>query len=441
VTNEAPVGRLRAGVRRLLTPYGTSPPFSRRSQAFDAVLALSLALIAIAAGAGDAPDIERSAVPFDRPGGLPPEPPVPPGGWDRELFLPIEQHQTGWGFVMLLVVLPLLLRRRYPLGVLWMVLCMAPLVADYHAALRLSFYACVIAAYTAAVFSPYRVPALASLPVAALVYSGLQAEAVPTVSADSVPFLILIPIAVAADGLRRWKRHADEGRARLTELEGEQAEALRRATEHERARIARELHDVVTHNVSVMVIQAGAARKVMADEPEQAREALLAVEAGGRAAMTELRHVMGLLTMDSAGPDPAGAADLTPQPGLDRLGELVDRVRDSGMPVALTMTGRPRPVPSGIELAAYRVVQEALTNTVKHAAGAAATVLVEWRTDRLRVQVTDTGGAPRTPVAAGAGHGLIGLRERLAVYGGTLHTGRRVSGGYRVDARIPLEAP
>ena len=435
------MGRLRAGVRRLLTPSGTLAPFSWRSQAFDTVLALSLALIAIAAGGGDAPDIERTAVPFDRPRGMPPEAPVPPGGWDRELFLPIEQHQTGWGVVMLLVVLPLLVRRRYPLGVLWMVLCMAPLVADYHAALRLSFYACVIAAYTAAVFSPYRVPALASLPVAALVYSGLQAEAVPTVSADSVPFLILIPIAVAADGLRRWKHHADEGRARLTELEREQAEALRRATEHERARIARELHDVVTHNVSVMVIQAGAARKVMANEPEQARDALLAVEAGGRAAMAELRHVMGLLTMDSAGPDPAGAADLTPQPGLDRLGALVDRVRNSGLPVELTMAGSPRPVPSGIELAAYRVVQEALTNTVKHAAGAAAAVLVEWGTDRLRVQVTDTGGAPRTPVAAGAGHGLIGLRERLAVYGGTLHTGRRVSGGYRVDAQIPLEAP
>ena len=224
-----------------------------------------------------------------------------------EPFLPIEHDQAGWTVVMLLVVvLPLVLRRRYPLAVLWIVLGTAPLVSDYDAALRLSFYACVIAAYTAAVYSPYRVPALASLPVAALLYTQLREPAVPTVPDDAVPFLILIPIAVAADGLRRWKRRADEGRARLSTLEREQAEALRRAAEHERARIARELHDVVTHNVSVMVIQAGAARKVMDATPDQAREALLAVEAGGRAAMTELRHVMGLLTMDSDGPDPAG---------------------------------------------------------------------------------------------------------------------------------------
>jgi signal transduction histidine kinase len=203
-----------------------------------------------------------------------------------------------------------------------------------------------------------------------------------------------------------------------------------------------ELHDVVTQNVSVMVVQAGAARKVMDTAPEQTREALLAIEAGGRAAMTELRHVMGLLTMDSAGPDPAGAADLAPQPGLDRLDALVGRLADSGVPVTLTRSGQPRPVPAGVELAAYRVVQEALTNTVKHAAGASATVRVEYATDHLRVQVTDTGGAPGAPgapAATGGGHGLIGLRERLAVYGGTLLAGPRLTGGYRVDARIPLE--
>jgi signal transduction histidine kinase len=343
--------------------------------------------------------------------------------------------------VMLLVVIPLVFRRRYPLAVLWAVLGMAPLVADYHAALRLSFYVCVIAAFTAAVHSPYRVPALASLPVAALLYTQLQEEAVPTVSAGSVPFLIMIPIAVAADGLHRWKRNADEGRARLSALEHEQEEALRRATELERARIARELHDVVTHNVSVMVIQAGAARKVMDAAPGQAREALLAVEAGGRAAMAELRHVMGLLTMDSGGPDPAGAAELAPQPGLDRLDALIERVRDSGLPVESTTSGLPRPVPPGVELAAYRVVQEALTNTVKHAVGATATVSVEYGAEVLRVLVTDTGGAPRTPAVAGAGRGLIGLRERLAVYGGTLRAERRLAGGYRVDARFPLRAP
>jgi signal transduction histidine kinase len=215
---------------------------------------------------------------------------------------------------------------------------------------------------------------------------------------------------------------------------------LGRATEQERARIARELHDVVTHNVSMMVIQAGAARKVVDTTPDQAREALLAIEAGGRAAMTELRHVMGLLTMDSDGPDPAGTTDLMPQPGLDGLPTLIARVRHTGIPVELTTSGRPRPVPPGVELAAYRVVQEALTNTVKHAAGATATVLVEYGADQLRVEVTDTGGASHSPAGTGNGRGLIGLRERLAVYGGTLRTGPRLRGGYRVDARIPLEA-
>jgi len=437
VMSVALVRRLRAGVRLLLRPSGPLPRLSWRGQTFDVIVALGLLLAAILAG--DNEDVGRRAPVVVYGPGHPTEVPAPPVA---EPFLPFEHAQTGWTVVMLLVVaLPLVFRRRYPLAVLWVVLGTAPLVSDYDAALRLSFYACVIAAYTAAVYSPYRVPALASLPVAAFLYTQIREPAVPTVPDNAVPFLILIPIAVAADGLRRWKRRADEGRARLSTLEREQVEALRRAAEHERARIARELHDVVTHNVSVMVIQAGAARKVLDANPDQAREALLAVEAGGRAAMAELRHVMGLLTMDSDGPDPAATTDLTPQPSLGRLEALVQRVRDTGIPVELTVAGQPRPLLPGVELTAYRVVQEALTNTVKHAAGATATALVEYGTDQLRVEVTDTGGTPGASAATGNGHGLIGLRERLAVYGGTLHTGRRLSGGYRVTAQIPLEAP
>ena len=427
--------RLRAGIRLMLRPSGAPPPLSRLGQAFDVFLALGLYLLAIQAGGGeDGPTIVEAP-----PEEHPPTRPVPPVGPIREPFLPIEHHQTGWAFVLLLVVLPLVFRRRYPLAALWAILLTAPAMTDYHAALRLSFYACVIAAYSAAVYSPYRLPALASLALAALLYARLQSSAVPTVPQDSVSFLILLPIAVAADGLRRWKRRADEGRTRLSRMAHTQVLALRRATEQERARIARELHDVVTHNVSMMVIQAGAARKIMDSTPDEAREALLAVEAGGRAALAELRHVMGLLTMDSDGADPAAAADLTPQPSLDRLEALVQRVRDAGLPVELCTAGQPRPVPSGVSLAAYRVVQEALTNTVKHAAGATATVLVEYRADRLRVEVTDTGGTPGTAAATGNGQGLIGLRERLTVYGGTLQTGPRLTGGYRVDAHIPLE--
>ena len=423
---------MRAGLRQVLRRAGPLPALTRRGQIFDVAIVLALGLAAALAGQQDD---ERQATFHHQVSDWPMQPAVPV----PDPFLPIHEEQPGWPLVILLVLVPLVVRRRYPLAVLWVVLATAPLVSDFDAALRLSFYACVVAAYSAAVYSPYRFPALASLPLAAFLYTQLREEAVPTVPDDAVPFLILIPIAVVAGGLRRWKRHADEQRARLSTLEREQAEALRRAAEHERARIARELHDVVTHNVSVMVIQAGAARKVLGSEPERSREALLAVEAGGRAALAELRHVMGLLTMDSDGPDPAGAADLVPQPGLDRLDALVQRVRDTGVPVELTVTGTPRPLPSGVELAAYRVVQEALTNTVKHAAGAAATVLVEYRADRLQVEVTDTGGTTAATTTTGNRRGLIGLRERLAVYGGTLHTRPRISGGFRLTAQIPLE--
>jgi len=170
---------------------------------------------------------------------------------------------------------------------------------------------------------------------------------------------------------------------------------------------------------------------------ELAREALLAVEAGGRAAMTELRQVIGLLTVDS------DLADLAPQPGLGQLADLADRVRETGVPVTLTVAGTFASLPVGVELAAYRVVQEALTNAVKHAAGAAVSITVTGSVDELRVEVTDTGGAPSAPSTAGpgTGRGLTGLRERLAAYGGTLTAGRRPTGGFRVVAVAPLRAP
>ena len=433
--------RLRGWIAALLRPSGTLAPLSWRGQIFDVLVAAVLVIAAAESGGGDTNQPmhiesgEERADRFER-ARLPDVPPAPPA----TPFLPIEPDQTGWELVFLLVVAPLLARRRFPLLALWAVLVSAPLVTDYNAALRLSFYACVIAAYSAAVYSPYRIPALASLPIAALLYSRLQSAAVPTVPENAVPFLILIPLAVVALGLRRWRQRADAEGARLSRLQRDQAEALRRATELERARIARELHDVVTHNVSVMVIQAGAARKVMDASPERARQALLAVESGGRAAMAELRHVMGLLTMDSDGPDPAGTSGLAPQPSLDRLEALVDRLRETGMRVSLTTAGPVRPLPPGVDLTAYRVVQEALTNSVRHAGGATAAVLVEYASDRLTVDIADTGGVVVAPAAgAGSGRGLIGLRERLAVYGGTLHTGPRPSGGYRVTATIPLD--
>lgn len=412
--------RLREGVRALLRPTGPVPRPTRRSWAFDAVLALVVGLASayyVMDNLHGWADRQPAATPIG----------APPGSSEWIVLLSLACMASC----------PLAVRRRYPLAVLWIVMG-ATLLTPPDAA-RLTFYACIIAAYSAAAYSPFRVPTLASLPVAVLLVSMARDTVSPTVPHQYVPFLIAVPIVVAANGLRTWKLRVDEGRVRLSSLEREQAEELRRAIEQERARIARELHDVVTHNVSVMVIQAGAARKVMEVSPDQAREALLAVEAGGRAAMGELRHVMGLLTMDADGSDPDGSADLAPQPGLDQLGALVGRVRDTGVPVELAVSGQPRPVPAGVQLAAYRVVQEALTNTVKHAAGASATVKVGYGAHQLQVEVSNTSGSPSASAATGNGHGLIGLRERLAVYGGTLRTGPRPLGGYRVQAQIPLE--
>ncbi|MFF7989144.1 sensor histidine kinase [Kitasatospora xanthocidica] len=347
-----------------------------------------------------------------------------------------------------LVPLPLVLRRRFPLAVLWTVLPAALLVRHQSQDIAYSAgTAVIVAAYSAAAYGRRPKAVLLSLPAATAALVVLFTEAkLPHFPNGVIAVLVLVPVFAVAYELRMWRRRVDEGRERLTALEREQLAALRRAVELERARIARELHDVVTHNVSMMTIQAGAARKILDTAPDKAREAMAAVESGGRAAMTELRHVMGLLTIDSeaadpgTGFDPAAGADLSPQPGLGRLDALVEGVRRAGLPVELTVRGERRTVPPGVELAAYRVVQEALTNTVKHAGGADAAVTVEYALDHLTVDVTDTGGRPTGAAATGNGRGLLGLRERLAVYGGTLKSGPRPRGGYRVTALIPLES-
>ncbi|WP_435839966.1 sensor histidine kinase [Streptomyces chilikensis] len=426
VTSASVADRLRDGIGSLWRPTGPLPRPTRRGLVFDVVLVLAFGFVmlnwAVTTGSvlvARAPD---GVAPLVRATGT------------SSAVAAASLTVAAWA--------PLVLRRRYPLATLWVVTGVAVLTP--HDARRLVFYACVVAAYSAAAYSPYRVPTLVSLPVLVLAVAG-GAEGVrvsPTtpVPDQYVPLLVLVPLVMATVGLRGWMLRAEESRARMSALEHDRAEELRRAAEHERARIARELHDVVTHNVSMMVIQTGAARAVMDKAPEQAREALLAAEAGGRAAMTELRHVMGLLTVDTGdGAAAEAAGGLAPQPGLDQLETLVARVRQTGLPVALTVTGAPRDVPAGVGLAAYRVVQEALTNTVKHASGAEAAVTVEHGAGFLRVEVTDTGGPPSASAATGNGRGLIGLRERLALYGGTLRAGRRLTGGYRVTALIPLE--
>lgn len=419
--------RLRAWAKAMVTPSGPPPRPNRRNQIFDFVLALLLAIGSVRYATSDQ-DVPMLFVENGQPS-------VPfPLAMDND-------GRVDAAMAAIVAAAALVVRRRYPLTSLWVVLGTTVFVASNDP--RLTFYACVIAAYSAAAYSQYRVPAMLGAALTAAAVNMEADKGIPAVPAQYVPLLFLVPMVVAADGLRRWKLRVEKSRAQLLEKEREQVEAVRRATEDERARIARDLHDVVTHNVSVMVIQAGAARKVMDTAPDQAHEALLAVESGGRAAMAELRQVMGLLGRDSDHAEP-GDADLTPQPGLDRLQALVARVRDAGLPVELDITGPVRSLLPGVELAAYRVVQEALTNTMKHASGATATVSVDYGAEKMRVEIVDTGGASKAvadTAGIGDGRGLVGLRERLAVYGGSLQAGRRLTGGYRVEAVIPVEEP
>ncbi|MPZ84838.1 MAG: sensor histidine kinase [Actinophytocola sp.] len=230
-------------------------------------------------------------------------------------------------------------------------------------------------------------------------------------------------------------------------LERERESAAQNAVDAERARIARELHDIVSHNVSVMVVQAGAARRVLATEPDQAAAALQAVEAAGRDTMTELRHLLGVLAPPADG---AEQAELSPQPSLSRLSPLIDRIAFAGLPVEVRISGEPRPLPSGVGLTAYRIIQEALTNALKHGDGAArAEVTVRYADHHLRVEVLNSGpsmlsggrSAPASSAPGEEGRGLLGLRQRVRVFGGDLDARRRLGGGFRVRARIPLDRP
>jgi len=241
--------------------------------------------------------------------------------------------------------------------------------------------------------------------------------------------------------------NAMQARDRIRRMQAEHAAATRRALDEERALIASELHDVVTHNVSVMIVQAGAARQVLAADPAEATAALLAVEASGRAAMTELRHLLGLLSPASAGAGPDGAEtgqDLSPQPGLEQLQPLIGRLATAGLPVELRVGGVPRALPPGLDLAAYRVVQEALTNVLKHAGKPRTTVRLDYSDADLVVEVADAGrpipaAGPAPGAVPGSGRGLLGLRERIALYGGELDAGPRPGGGWLVRARLPID--
>ncbi|WP_259405459.1 sensor histidine kinase [Microbispora sp. H10830] len=254
----------------------------------------------------------------------------------------------------------------------------------------------------------------------------------------NIPF-VAVPLAVcfvAGRVLRARARSHSDDRARARQLEAEREEAIRVALADERARIARELHDIVAHCVSVMVVQAGAAEDLLDRDPQKARAPLRSVQETGRQAVGELGRMLGLLRGERA------QLALKPQPGTADLAELVDHMAAIRLPVELTVEGSGRPLSPGVDLTVYRIVQEALTNVLKHAAPTTAYVRLHYDDQSVRVSIRDTG---RTGGRGGAdtsrvGHGLIGMRERVGLYGGSLETAGTPGGGFTVTAQLPLEA-
>jgi signal transduction histidine kinase len=210
--------------------------------------------------------------------------------------------------------------------------------------------------------------------------------------------------------------------------------ATREAVDAERARISRELHDVVAHHMSVMIVQAGAARATVERDRDAAVEAIRQIEASGRTGLAEMRRLLELLQTSD------GAAGLAPQPGLAHLDELLGATRATGLAVEVTIEGRERPLPDGVDLSAYRIVQEALTNVLKHSGSSTAEVRLAYRQDALEIEVGDRGMGVPDATPNRRGHGLIGMRGRAALFGGSFQAGPRAGGGYVVRARLPLEA-
>ncbi len=329
----------------------------------------------------------------------------------------------------LVQVLPLLARRRQPLIVLGIVIAATvALTLHFHSLNPLPPF---LAFYSVAAHADRRIALLAGV-------AGLAALIVPVLHETDYDFtsfafhLLVFPAAwVLGDNLRTRRAYYAALEERAARLERERDEQAQRAVAEEQARIARELHDVLAHNVSVMVVQAAAAGDVFDSHPGRAREALRSIEQTGRAALQELRRLLGAVrTVDDEA--------LAPQPGLKLLPELVDHVRRAGLAVELSVEGEPRPLAAGVDLSAYRVVQEALTNTIKHAHASTADVRVRYDDGRVELFVADDGIGPSANGSTD-GHGLIGMRERVALYGGELETAARPEGGFLVRASLPAE--
>lgn len=353
------------------------------------------------------------------------------------------------------LVIPLVLRRRYPVGAFAAVIVIGGLQVPILPRPILSDLAVVVMLYTLAVYRPRRLSASAL--VVCLLGSAVAIAAwAPAHDVRSVYTLGEIAAVFAGPALIAWLlgdlMHWRRGYYRALEeraarLERERDARAQIAVAAERARIARELHDVVAHNVSVMVVQADGAGYALDSSPERAREALAAISRTGRQALAEMRGLLGVLRSSDSGPGGSeGGAELAPQPSIDQLAGLLEQTRAAGLPVSFTVEGVPRELAAGPALAAYRIVQESLTNARKHGGPATtASVRLRFCEEELVIEVTDDGrgsgsraGSGSGPGSEEAGHGLLGMRERVETYGGTVTAGDRPGGGWQVRAALPL---
>ncbi|MDX3378080.1 sensor histidine kinase [Streptomyces cyaneofuscatus] len=340
------------------------------------------------------------------------------------------------------------LRRRLPekmlllaiaVGVLQLVGDVRPNIGDF-AMLVITFTVATIGERWAS-----RLALVCSLSAAAL--SQVRWEAEPGGSWPQqifVTVIMTVPFVLAwvmGDSLRTRRAYFSQLEERAARLEREREAQSKVAVAAERARIARELHDVVAHNVSVMVVQADGAAYVMDAAPDQARQALETISSTGRQALAEMRRLLGVLRTG----DTRESGEYVPQPDVEQIEDLVDQVRRTGLAVDFKVEGTARPLPSGVELTAYRIVQEALTNTRKHGGpDAGASVRLVYFDDGLGLLVEDDGRGAAHELyedggADGAGHGMIGMRERVGMVGGTLDAGPRPGGGFRISALLPLK--
>jgi signal transduction histidine kinase len=332
------------------------------------------------------------------------------------------------------IIAPLLARRRFPFGALAAVplaVVAATLLDDRLIPdLFVTFFAGCAAVFLMGLLRDRRL-AVAGL---ALVFAAEVAVARTDHTSGAGDFffaeLFFVAVWVVGFMLGRKFQETDAAKERAARAERDREERARAAVAEERARIARELHDVVGHSVSVMTVQASGVRRLLRPDQEREREALLVVERTGREALAEMRRMVGVLRR------PEEAPALAPQPSIDQLDRLVAQARDAGLPVELRIEGEARELPAGVELTAYRLIQEGLTNALKHARASRAEVAVTYGQDEIEVTVSDDGQGIGN--GDGGGHGLVGMRERVSVYGGDLDAGPQPGGGYRLRARLPL---